>query len=140
MDLSVHVELFSNCPHLLQSRAWAGGCHLQHKFIQHLMKHLEELEGRAERVEEVYSVLALVPWSSPSGDGQLEVLCEALWAARDGPLNEERVLGALLRPRCDTLVSVYCSTAVRLQRDRLLRSAPGTQGRRPNMELFRACA
>ncbi|XP_037550751.1 zinc finger FYVE domain-containing protein 26 [Nematolebias whitei] len=98
------------------------------------MKHLEKPERRAERVEEVYSVLALVPWSSPASDRQLEVLCEALWAARDGPLNEERVLGALLRPRCDTLVSVYCSTSVRLQRDHLLRNAPETQVDLPEAE------
>ena len=99
------------------------------------MRKLEKPERRAARteewVEEVYLELALMPWGSGGDGGQLEALCEALWAARDGPLNEERVLGALLRPRCDTLVSVYSSTALRLQRDHLLRSSPETAGRSP---------
>ncbi|XP_017271896.1 zinc finger FYVE domain-containing protein 26 isoform X2 [Kryptolebias marmoratus] len=120
--------------HFLQNPSWTDGCPLQHKFTQHLMKQLAKPERSAERVEEIYSVLALVPWSSGASDGQLEVLCEALWAARDGPLTEERILGSLLRPRCDTLVSVYCSTALRLQRDHLLRNAPETQVDLPEAE------
>lgn len=74
-------------------------------------------------------MLAVMPWSSHRSGGQFEALCEALWAARDGPLKEERILNSLFRPRCDSLVSVYCSTALRLQRDHLLRNMPGTQGR-----------
>lgn len=79
-------------------------------------------------MEEIYAVLAVMPQSSGRSSGQFEALCEALWAARDGPLKEERILSSLLRPQCDSLVSVYCSTALRLQRDHLLRSTPVTQG------------
>lgn len=78
--------------------------------------------------ETIYAVLCVMPWSSCSRGGQLEVLCEALWAAREGPLTEERILSSLLRPRCDSLISVYCSTTLRLQRDHLLRATPHTQG------------
>uniref|UniRef100_A0A8C6L1H5 Zinc finger FYVE domain-containing protein 26 n=1 Tax=Nothobranchius furzeri TaxID=105023 RepID=A0A8C6L1H5_NOTFU len=107
---------------VLQDQSCTEGHALQHTFIQHLMKKLGKPEGRHEWVEEIYSVLSLLPWCSPRSDGQLETLCETLWAARDGPLQEERILGSLLRPRCDTLLSVYCSTALRLQRDHLLRN------------------
>uniref|UniRef100_A0A3B3Y0T4 Zinc finger FYVE domain-containing protein 26 n=1 Tax=Poecilia mexicana TaxID=48701 RepID=A0A3B3Y0T4_9TELE len=111
---------------------------LQHKFIQHLMRKLGSPERSPERaeqwVEEIYSVLALMPWSSDRDAPQLEALCEALWSARGGPLREERILGCLLRPRCDALVSMYCSTARRLQRDHLLRNAPETQVDLPEAE------
>lgn len=79
-------------------------------------------------MEEVYAVLAVMPWSSRKGGGQLEALFEVLWAARHGPLKEERILSSLLRPRCDALVVAYCATALRLQRDHLLRNAPKVQG------------
>ncbi|KAL7380753.1 hypothetical protein ABVT39_023353 [Epinephelus coioides] len=111
---------------------------LQHTFIQHLMKQLGKPEKRPEKlegwVEDIYAVLSVMPWSSGRSGGQLDALCEALWAARDGPLKEERILSSLLRPRCDALVSVYCSTALRLQRDHLLRSAPDTQADLPEAE------
>lgn len=81
-----------------------------------------------EWVEEIYTVLSVMPWSSRRSGGQLEALCEALWAARDGPLREERILSSLLRPRCDALISAYCATALRLQRDHLLRNTPDIQG------------
>ncbi|KAJ4921349.1 hypothetical protein JOQ06_021873 [Pogonophryne albipinna] len=112
---------------------------LQLTFIQHLLQQLRKPESRPEKVEqfveEMYSVLSVMPWSSRrAGGGQLEALCEALWGARDGPLKEERVLGSLLRPQGDDLVSVYCSVALRLQRDHLLRSAPLTQVELPEAE------
>ncbi|KAI9537731.1 hypothetical protein NQZ68_022393 [Dissostichus eleginoides] len=112
---------------------------LQLTFIQHLLQQLRKPESRPEKVEqfveEMYSVLSVMPWSSRrAGGGQLEALCEALWGARDGPLKEERVLGSLLRPQGDDLVSVYCSVALRLQRDHLLRSAPQTQVELPEAE------
>uniref|UniRef100_A0A3Q2WT35 Zinc finger FYVE domain-containing protein 26 n=1 Tax=Haplochromis burtoni TaxID=8153 RepID=A0A3Q2WT35_HAPBU len=103
---------------------------LQNAFIQHLIRKLR----RPENVEEIYAVLAVMPWSSSRSDGQLEALCEALWAARVGPLKEERILSSLLRPQCDALVSTYCSTALRLQRDHLLRSSPHTQVELPEAE------
>lgn len=81
-----------------------------------------------EWVEEIYMVLSVMPWSSRKSGGQFEALCEALWWAREGPLKEERILSSLLRPRCDALISAYCATALRLQRDHLLRNAPDMQG------------
>uniref|UniRef100_A0A1A7X669 Zinc finger FYVE domain-containing protein 26 n=1 Tax=Iconisemion striatum TaxID=60296 RepID=A0A1A7X669_9TELE len=123
-------RLAQTLAHFLQDQSCTEGRALHHTFIHHLMKKLGKPEGRPEKaeewVEEIYSVLSLMPWSCPTSDGQLETLCETLWAARDGPLKEERILGSLLRPRCDTLLSVYCSTALRLQRDHLLRNAPET--------------
>lgn len=123
-------------PHLLQDQSCSQDHTLQHTFIQHLMKRLGKPERRFDKVEawveEIYAVLSVMPWSSRRSDGQLEALCEALWAARNGPLKEERILSSLLRPRCNALVSAYCSTALRLQRDHLLRSAPDTQGRCSN--------
>uniref|UniRef100_I3KUA6 Zinc finger FYVE domain-containing protein 26 n=1 Tax=Oreochromis niloticus TaxID=8128 RepID=I3KUA6_ORENI len=107
---------------------------LQNAFIQHLIRKLRRPENVEEWVEEIYAVLAVMPWSSRRSDGQLEALCEALWAARVGPLKEERILSSLLRPQCDALVSTYCSTALRLQRDHLLRSSPHTQVELPEAE------
>lgn len=131
-------RLAQSLAHFLQNRSCTEDHSLQQTFIQHLMKKLGKPESRAERVEEwveeMYSVLAVMPWSSGRGGGQLEALCEALWSARDGPLKEERILGSLLRPRCDALVSTYCSTALRLQRDLLLRSSPHTQVDLPEAE------
>ncbi|XP_044230886.1 zinc finger FYVE domain-containing protein 26 [Thunnus albacares] len=124
--------------HFLQDQSCTEDHTLQHTFIQHLMKKLGKPERRPEKmeewVEEIYAVLAVIPWSPRRSGGQFEALCEALWAARDGPLKEERVLSSLLRPRCDALVSAYCSTALRLQRDHLLRSAPDTQVDLPEAE------
>ncbi|KAM4542256.1 zinc finger FYVE domain-containing protein 26 isoform 2-T2 [Odontesthes bonariensis] len=127
-------RLAQTLAHFLQEQSSTEGNPLQHTFIQHLMKKLGKPEKTEEWVEEIYSVLALMPWSSGRSSGQLEALCEALWAARDGPLKEERILSCLLRPRCDALVSTYCSTALRLQRDHLLRSSPETQVDLPEAE------
>ncbi|XP_054913049.1 zinc finger FYVE domain-containing protein 26 isoform X2 [Poeciliopsis prolifica] len=131
-------RLAQTLAHFIQDQSSNGGRALQHKFIQHLMRKLGSPERSPEReeqwVEEIFSVLALMPGSSDRGTPQLETLCEALWSARGGPLREERVLGCLLRPRCDALVSVYCSTARRLQRDHLLRNAPETQVDLPEAE------
>ncbi|KAM4724156.1 zinc finger FYVE domain-containing protein 26 isoform 2-T3 [Anableps anableps] len=131
-------RLAQTLAHFIQDQSSSEGCTLQHKFIQHLMRQLGNPERRPEKVEqwveEIYSVLALMPWSSHRSVPQLEALCEALWSARGGPLREERILSCLLRPRCDALVSVYCSTALRLQRDHLLRNAPETQVDLPEAE------
>uniref|UniRef100_UPI0037E9B0ED zinc finger FYVE domain-containing protein 26 n=1 Tax=Semicossyphus pulcher TaxID=241346 RepID=UPI0037E9B0ED len=124
-------RLAQSLAHFLQDQSCTEDRTLQQTFISHLMKKLGKPERRQEKVEEwaeeIYAVLSVMPWSSGTGGGQLEALCEALWTARDGPLREERILSSLLRPRCDALVSVYCSTALRLQRDHLLRNAPQTQ-------------
>ncbi|XP_037652726.1 zinc finger FYVE domain-containing protein 26 isoform X1 [Sebastes umbrosus] len=131
-------RLAQSLAHFLQDQSCTEDQTLQHTFIQHLMKELGKPERRPEKVEEwveeIYAVLSVMPWSSRRGGGQLEALCEALWAARDGPLKEERILSSLLRPRCDALVSTYCSAALRLQRDHLLRSAPDTQADLPEAE------
>ncbi|KAF7658645.1 hypothetical protein LDENG_00009770 [Lucifuga dentata] len=123
-------RLAQTLAHFLQSQSPTETRSLQHTFIQHLMKKLGKPERRPEKmeewVEEIYTVLAVMPGSSERSGG-LEALCEALWVARDGPLKEERVLSSLLRPQCGTLVSAYCCTAVRLQRDHLLRNTPHTQ-------------
>ncbi|XP_012727742.2 zinc finger FYVE domain-containing protein 26 [Fundulus heteroclitus] len=124
--------------YFLEDQSNPEGHTLQHVFIQHLMRKLGKPETSPEKVEQwakdVYSVLALVPWRSSRSAPQLEALCEALWSARGGPLKEERILSCLLRPRCHTLVTVYSSTAVRLQRDHLLRNAPETQVDLPEAE------
>ncbi|XP_071354919.1 zinc finger FYVE domain-containing protein 26 isoform X2 [Trachinotus anak] len=131
-------RLAQSLAHFLQDQSSTEDHTLQHTFIQYLTKKLGKPERKPEKVEEwveeIYAVLAVMPWSSRRGDGQLEALCEALWAARDGPLKEERILSSLLRPQCDALVSVYCSTALRLQRDHLLRSTPDTQVELPEAE------
>ncbi|XP_041668136.1 zinc finger FYVE domain-containing protein 26 isoform X2 [Cheilinus undulatus] len=131
-------RLAQSLAQFLQDQCYPEGLSLQHTFITHLSKKLGKPEKRQEKgddwAEEIYSVLSVMPWSSHRGGGQLEGLCEALWAARDGPLKEERVLNSLLRPHSDALVSVYCSTALRLQRDHLLRSAPQTQVDLPEAE------
>lgn len=103
---------------------------MQHSFIHYLMRELGAPEGEraADWAQAIYAVLSVMPWGNGSRGGQLEVLCEGLWAAREGPLAEERILSSLLRPRSDSLLSVYCSTALRLQRDLLLRAAPHIQG------------
>uniref|UniRef100_A0A3Q1CG55 Zinc finger FYVE domain-containing protein 26 n=1 Tax=Amphiprion ocellaris TaxID=80972 RepID=A0A3Q1CG55_AMPOC len=123
---------------LLQDQSCSEDQTLQHTFIQHLLKKLGKPESSPEKVEvwveEIYGVLAVMPWSSQRGDGQLEALCEALWAAREGPLKEERILSCLFRPRCDALVTTYCCTALRLQRDHLLRNSPQTQVDLPEAE------
>ncbi|KAK1893832.1 Zinc finger FYVE domain containing protein 26 [Dissostichus eleginoides] len=81
---------------------------LQLTFIQHLLQQLRKPESRPEKVEqfveEMYSVLSVMPWSSRRAGGG------------------------------DDLVSVYCSVALRLQRDHLLRSAPQTQVELPEAE------
>ncbi|KAM9355627.1 LOW QUALITY PROTEIN: zinc finger FYVE domain-containing protein 26 [Pholidichthys leucotaenia] len=127
-------RLAQTLAHFLQDQSCVEDQILQHAFIQHLLKKLEKPERCPEWVEEMYSVLAVMPWKSHRSGGQLEALCEALWGVRGGPLKEERILSSLLRPQCDTLVSVYCSTALRLQRDNLLRSSPHTQVELPEAE------
>ncbi|AWP16085.1 putative zinc finger FYVE domain-containing protein 26 [Scophthalmus maximus] len=131
-------RLAQTLAHFLQDQSSTEDHTLQQTFIQHLMKKLARPERRPEKVEEwveeIYAVLAAMPWSSRGSGGPFQALCEALWAARDGPLREERILGSLLRPRCDALVSLYCSTALRLQRDHLLRSTPDTQVDLPEAE------
>ncbi|XP_061825020.1 zinc finger FYVE domain-containing protein 26 isoform X2 [Nerophis lumbriciformis] len=131
-------RLAQSLTHFFQDEPSINDAALQHVFIRHLLDKLAKPETRAERtdewVEEIYAVLAVMPWNSGAVRGQLEALCEALWAARDGPLAEERVLSALLRPQCDVLVSAYGSAALRLQRDHLLRSAPDSQAHLPEAE------
>ncbi|XP_024910893.1 zinc finger FYVE domain-containing protein 26 isoform X2 [Cynoglossus semilaevis] len=131
-------RLAQSLAHFLQEQFSTEDHILQQAFIQHLLKKLRRPEKKPEKmeewVEEIYAVLSVMPWSSSEIRGQFEALCEALWAARDGPLKEERVLSSLLRPQCDTLVSMYCSTAVRLQRDHLLRNTPDTQVELPEAE------
>ncbi|KAM8833445.1 zinc finger FYVE domain-containing protein 26 isoform 1-T1 [Synchiropus picturatus] len=132
------ARLAHSLTHFLQKTSCADDHRLQQSFIQHLMKKLGKPERRPERVEEwveeIYAVLAVMPLTSHADVGQFEALCERLWAARDGPLKEERVLSSLLRPHSDSLVSSYCSTALRLQRDLLLRSAPDTHVQLPEAE------
>lgn len=74
--------------------------------------------------EEVRSVLALAPDEAT----ELEPLWEGLWRAREGDLNEESVMGCLIRPRSQTLLRHYCSTVLRLNRERLLLDASHVQG------------
>lgn len=136
IESCLHTLLDKKKPRLAQSLAFflepcTEESTLQRTFIQHLIKKLETFETKPEMIEEwvkdIYATLSVMPWSASSNNEQFEVLCEALWAARHGPLKEERILSSLLRPQCDTLVTVYCSTAVRLQRDHLLRTGPNTQ-------------
>ncbi|XP_041827427.1 zinc finger FYVE domain-containing protein 26 isoform X2 [Melanotaenia boesemani] len=131
-------RLAQTIAHFLQDQPCFEGHTLQHTFIQHMMKKLENPEKRSEKMEEwvdeIYTVLALMPQSSGGSDGQLVTLCETLWAARDGPLKEERILSSLLRPQCDSLISIYCCTALRLQRDYLLKISPETQVELPEAE------
>lgn len=136
IESCLHTLLDKKKPRLAQSMAYflepcTQESILQRTFIQHLVKKLETPETRPDKTEEwvkdFYATLSVMPWISSTNNGQFEVLCEALWATRHGPLKEEKVLSSLLRPQCDTLVSVYCATAVRLQRDHLLRTGPNTQ-------------
>uniref|UniRef100_A0A3B3ZBL6 Zinc finger FYVE domain-containing protein 26 n=1 Tax=Periophthalmus magnuspinnatus TaxID=409849 RepID=A0A3B3ZBL6_9GOBI len=136
IDSCLHILLDKNNPRLAQSLVYflqpcSEESTLQQPFIQHLIKKLEMSEMSSEKEEEwvnnIYAVLSVIQWNSSTNNGQFEVLCEALWTAREGPLKEERVLSSLLRPRCYTLISVYSLTAVRLQRDHLLRTGPNTQ-------------
>ncbi|XP_077586758.1 zinc finger FYVE domain-containing protein 26 [Stigmatopora nigra] len=111
---------------------------LQHVFIRHLLTKLENPASDPEWEEGVYSALAAMP-PPPSqrpggGDHQLEALCETLWASRDGPLKEDGVLSALVRPGCHALLAAYSSVALRLRRDFLLRSAPHTPAGFPEAE------
>ncbi|KAL0969454.1 hypothetical protein UPYG_G00227580 [Umbra pygmaea] len=112
----------------------ARGHSLQEAFVRYLIERLEQPGFRGEQglkvsawAEEVCLVLALMPWRSVPGGGQQEGLCEALWRARGASLREERILSSLLRPHCHALLSLYCSTALRLDRDHLLRNTPSAQ-------------
>lgn len=103
---------------------------LQDVFIQHLTERVNvPVEERNEKwVEEVCSALALAPWGPERSNAQLETLWKGLWSAREGPMTEERILGCLLRPQDQALLTSYSSTAVRLLKEKLLREAPHTQG------------
>ena len=108
---------------------------LQGPFIHHLLDRLRGPDRSPAWVEEVCSVLAAMPWSSEcSGTtaqqvpAPVQALCEELWGVRGSLLTEECVLSALLRPRSDALVGAYSATALRLQRDHLLRDTPGLPG------------
>ncbi|XP_051942966.1 zinc finger FYVE domain-containing protein 26 isoform X5 [Hippocampus zosterae] len=131
-------RLAQSLTYFMQLQSGMDDASLQNIFILHLLTKLGKPEMNPERqdewVEEIYAVLAVMPCSPGGGSGQLEALCETLWASRGGTLKEERVLSSLLRPRSDALVSAYCSAAQRLQRDRLLRSAPDTQAHLPELE------
>lgn len=101
---------------------------LQDVFIQHLLDKLQEPQSEPW-AEEVASVLALMPWSVERPKAELEGLWEALWKSKEGPLDEGRVLGALLRPKDHTLVMLYSSASLRLLREQILREAPHTEGK-----------
>uniref|UniRef100_A0A8C1BV50 Zinc finger FYVE domain-containing protein 26 n=1 Tax=Cyprinus carpio carpio TaxID=630221 RepID=A0A8C1BV50_CYPCA len=93
------------------------------------------VEERNEKwVEEVCSALALAPWGPERSNAQLETLWKGLWSAREGPMTEERILGCLLRPQDQALLTSYSSTAVRLLKEKLLREAPHTQVDLPDLE------
>ncbi|XP_016388523.1 zinc finger FYVE domain-containing protein 26-like isoform X1 [Sinocyclocheilus rhinocerous] len=109
---------------------------LQDVFIQHLTERVNmPVDKRNEKwVEEVCSALALAPWGPERSNAQLETLWEGLWSAREGPMTEERILGCLLRPQGQALLTAYSSTALRLLREKLLREAPHTQVDLPDLE------
>uniref|UniRef100_A0A8C4ZJA5 Zinc finger FYVE domain-containing protein 26 n=1 Tax=Gadus morhua TaxID=8049 RepID=A0A8C4ZJA5_GADMO len=104
---------------------------LQGPFIHHLLERLRGPDRSPAWADEVCGVLGALPWGSersgaaPPVPAPVLALCEELWGVRGGPLTEERVLSALLRPRSDALVGAYSATALRLQRDHLLRATPG---------------
>ncbi|KAK0146992.1 Zinc finger FYVE domain-containing protein 26 [Merluccius polli] len=125
--------------HFLQGPSTGGrrDSTLQDPFIHYLLERLRSPEERsAEWVDEICGVLSAMPPSSERSraSGHFQTLCEELWGCRGGPLTEERVLSALLRPHCDTLVGVYSATALRLQRDHLLRNTPGVPVDLPEAE------
>ncbi|XP_077477383.1 zinc finger FYVE domain-containing protein 26 [Stigmatopora argus] len=128
-------RLARSLAHFLQSSV--DEAPVQHVFIRHLLTKLENPASDPEWEEDVYSALAAMPprpRRPGGGDHQLEALCEMLWASRDGPLDEDRVLSALVRPGCHALLAAYSSVALRLRRDFLLRSAPQTPARLPEAE------
>ncbi|XP_028852607.1 zinc finger FYVE domain-containing protein 26 isoform X3 [Denticeps clupeoides] len=106
---------------------------LEDTFIHHSLERLR-LSVSEGWMEEVCSVLALMPWSAERPGAQLEGLWEALWRSRDEPLRDDKVLSSLLRPHDHTLVYHYCSTSLRLRRDQLLRDAPHTDLNLPEAE------
>ncbi|XP_062378501.1 zinc finger FYVE domain-containing protein 26 isoform X4 [Sardina pilchardus] len=106
---------------------------LQDVFIQHLLEKLQEPPSELW-AEEVASVLALMPWSAERPKAELEGLWEALWGAKEGPLNEGRVLSSLLRPKDHTLVTLYSAASLRLLREQILREAPHTEEELPEAE------
>ncbi|KAG7466132.1 hypothetical protein MATL_G00161540 [Megalops atlanticus] len=108
---------------------------LQDTFVRFLLDGLGQPGPEVgEKAERLYSVLAVMPWDAErAGDLQQE-LCGALWSAVGSPLREERVLSALLRPRCHAPLSLYSSTALRLRRAQLLRDPPSTQVDLPEAE------
>uniref|UniRef100_A0AAR2J1K8 Zinc finger FYVE domain-containing protein 26 n=1 Tax=Pygocentrus nattereri TaxID=42514 RepID=A0AAR2J1K8_PYGNA len=107
---------------------------LEDIFLQQLLKHVKAEQSSEGWAEEVCAMLALLPCGAGGSGAQLEPLWEGLWGAREGPLSEQRVLGCLLRPHSQTLLMLYCSTSLRLLRDRLLQETPHTQANLPEAE------
>ncbi|XP_051507535.1 zinc finger FYVE domain-containing protein 26-like isoform X2 [Myxocyprinus asiaticus] len=109
---------------------------LQDVFIQHLTDQVKvPVEERNERwAEEVCAALALAPLGTERSGAQLETLWEGLWSAREGPMTEERILGRLLRPQGQALLTAYSSTAQRLLKEKLLREAPQSEVDLPDLE------
>ncbi|XP_048061313.1 zinc finger FYVE domain-containing protein 26 isoform X2 [Megalobrama amblycephala] len=109
---------------------------LQDVFIQHLTVRVNvPVEERNEEwVEQVCAVLALAPWGPERSGAELETLWKGLWSAREGLMTEERILGCLLRPQSQALLTAYSSTALRLLEEKLLEEAPHTQVDLPDLE------
>ncbi|KAJ8341067.1 hypothetical protein SKAU_G00333580 [Synaphobranchus kaupii] len=104
---------------------------LQDTFTDFLLERVGQLGPEdAERAEQLCSALAVMPWDPEraAGGGRRLALCEALWGAKGRGLREEKVLSSLLRPGSHALLSLYCSTALRLQRDQLLGDSTTAQG------------
>ncbi|KAJ8411937.1 hypothetical protein AAFF_G00155750 [Aldrovandia affinis] len=111
------------------------GHSLQDTFTNFLLERVAQLGPEdAEAVERLYSVLAVMPWDAERAGGQWQALCEALWGAGGGVLREERVLSSLLRPGSHSLLALYCSAALRLRRDQLLRDATNRKVDLPEAE------
>ncbi|KAG9336768.1 hypothetical protein JZ751_003116 [Albula glossodonta] len=110
------------------------GC-LQDTFTDYLLDMVGRLGPEDTKgVERLYSVLAVMPWDPEQTGGQRQALCEALWGANGSTLQEERVLSSLIRPGCHSLLTLYCSTALGLHRDQLLKDASATQVDLPEAE------
>uniref|UniRef100_A0A8B9HCF2 Zinc finger FYVE domain-containing protein 26 n=1 Tax=Astyanax mexicanus TaxID=7994 RepID=A0A8B9HCF2_ASTMX len=107
---------------------------LQEVFLQQLLERVTAEEQSEGWAEEVCAMLVLLPCSAGISGAQLEPLWEGLWRARDGPLSEVKVLGCLLRPQNQALLTLYCSAVLRLLRARLLQEAPHTQVDLPEAE------
>ncbi|KAG5857870.1 hypothetical protein ANANG_G00023980 [Anguilla anguilla] len=112
------------------------GPRLQGALTEFLLERVARLgpgPEHGEGAEQLCCALAVTPWD-PERTGWNLALCEALWSAGGRGLREERVLGSLLRPGDHALLGLYCSTALRLQRDQLLRDTSSTQVDIPEAE------